>query len=372
MREIRVLHVFHRITYSGAEIMYANAASLFQDEGLQLLALSTAEDVGNFSENFEDEGYQIFHKPLPERITLGSLVSYFRDFLNFLKEEKVDVLHIHKSKYFWIYGLCAWLCGIKIVRTVHNVFKNRKVTWLKGYLERFTARSIFKMKFQSISKSVYNNELSYYKNPTILVHNWFDGKKFFPAVDSGEKTRLRSVLNIPESAFVIVSTGNCSQIKNHGDIIRALKIVDQDMEFIYLHIGTGDHEHEEQDLARLSGLSNRIKFLGHKENVRDYLVMSDVFVMPSLFEGLGNAAVEAMACGVPTVLYNVQGLQDLIKDNDTGYLIEPDHVVLAATILKVYRNRKEACKRAQNALTFVEGSFNMETCVENIIPLYRS
>src|SRR5690606_33415856 len=97
--------------------------------------------------------------------------------------------------------------------------------------------------------------------------------------------------------------------------------------------GKGKTECEEKQLSEDLGINGLVRFEGNKDNVRDYLLASDVFVMPSKFEGLGNSCLEAMACGIPVILYNVVGLRDLISNNDNGFLIEPNPQELANKIV---------------------------------------
>jgi glycosyltransferase involved in cell wall biosynthesis len=369
---MRVLHIFNELKFSGAEIMYANAAPLFQARGVEMLALSTGEKVGDFLPRFKTEAIEVHYMKLP----IGTynpifLIRYFIKVYKFIKTYKIDVIHIHRSKHFWFFSLVGYLSGKRVVRTVHNVFKHRSWTWIKGFLERFTASKIFKVKFQTIGKSVYENELNYYKNDSIVVNNWYDSTKFFPIQDEIEKQRYREILEIPKDSFVIISTGGCSHVKNHHDVIKALAILNKNIECIYLHLGQGHTEEEEHSLARELNVFDKIQFLGNRPNVRDYLIASDVYVMPSQFEGLSIAAIEAMASGIPSVLYNAPGLRDLIVNNDNGFLIEPSYEELAKAVIKLYEDKKLNALMGKNANKYVEQYFSVEKGVEGIMKLYN-
>src|SRR6202000_592162 len=101
----------------------------------------------------------------------------------------------------------------------------------------------------------------------------------------------------------------------------------------YLHLGSGKTEMEEKQLADSLQLTGSVSFAGNKLNVREYIVASDVFVMPSRCEGLSIASIEAMACGIPGILYNSPGLVDMIKNDDNGFLVEPDPANIAGKII---------------------------------------
>ena len=368
---MKILHLFNEIKFSGAEIMYAQAAPLFQKEGCELIAFSTGLSLGDFAPVFEENNISLFHKPIIFKEISFKGFKYYLNLYRFLKEENINVLHIHRSNLI-IAGIVAKLANVRCIKTQHNTFRNRWFTLPYAITWRFILRKVFSVTFQTIGESVYLNELNYYKNPSVKINNWFDEKKFYPAKDSQEKINLRQQLTIPQDAFVIISTGGCSHIKNHHDIIKALALVKNKINVLYLHLGQGVTETEEKQLAQEFGISQNIRFLGNQINVRDYLVAADVYLMTSKFEGLGNAALEAMACKLPCVLYNVAGLRDLIKNDDNGFLIESDYHLLAEKILEVQSNPVCAQTKANDAYAFANKESSINVNVQKIIKLYKN
>lgn len=368
---MKVLHLFNEIKFSGGELMYASAAPFFQSNGITMLAFGTGKSLGDFAPEFEKRDIQVYHRPiaLGNKITLSTF-RFYHQFFQFLKSKKVDVLHIHRND-LYIAAICAWLAGTRTIKTMHSVYKNRKFTYPWGCLQRFLARKLFKVTFHTIGKSVYENELNYYKNPSVCINNWYDSQLFSPA-SSREKIVIREKLGIRHDAFVIVSVGGCSYIKNHFDIIKALHRLKADPNLHYLHLGWGSTEEEEKALASDLGVMDKISFVGNVCNVKDYLKASDVFIMTSKFEGLSIASIEAMACGLPSVLYNSPGLRDLISNDDNGFLIERDYHDLAEKI-KAYRQNRTLIKSKGNAAAaYARKNHSMEENVQKIIALYRN
>lgn len=369
---MKVLHLFNEINFSGAEIMYANAASLFQSKGIQMLAFSTGKNYGNFVEQFEKNNIKTYHKPISSsKIISPSTILYYFRFYKFLKREKITVLHIHRNDLYMV-ALCSKIAGVRTIKTMHNVFKNRRATYFFGYLQRTIARNFLKVVSQSIGKSVYENELFYYKNPTILINNWYDFRRFYKAKDDYERKLGRNKLKIKEGAFVIISIGNCTEIKNHSDIIRALSIVNKKFDCIYLHLGTGACEVSERKIAVEMGLEKSIRFFGNQIDVRDYLIASDIYIMPSKFEGLSISCIEAMACGLPSILYNSPGLRDMITNDDNGFLIEPDYNLLADKIIQFQQNPALIMEKGNNANKHVLLHYFLSKNVDEIIKLYHN
>ena len=352
--------------------MYNNAAPLFMKQQVKLYAFATGRVVGDFEPEFIKQGIKVWHEPLPNYKKPIELIKYIFQTIAFIKNNQIDLIHIHRSNAKWLFSFVAKLAGISCLYTVHNVFKNRKTTWIKAYLERWSARVCFGLQFQSIGQSVYENELYYYRTPTIRINNWFDNGKFYPAVSPEEKELLRQKLGIPKDKFVLISTGGCSVVKNHHAILNAIALLPNKDNIIYLHLGCGATEQEERVLASQLDIADRVFFLGNKVNVRDYLVSSDLYLMTSLFEGLGNAALEAMACGIPSILYNSPGLRDLIQNDDKGLLIEQNIDKLCESIDWMRTHVLQATLKAEKALRAVNDEFSMEKNVNQIIKLYLS
>lgn len=353
--------------------MYANAAPLFHKQGIEMIVLSTGNKMGEFASRFNAVGVKVIHMKLRDRVyNPFFLFRYFKAILNYIDKEKIDVIHIHRAAYFWFFSLAGWIKGKRTIRTVHSVFKHRKLTWIKGYFDRLTARKILGLTFHTIGESVYQNELNYYKNPSVKINNWFDEKKFYPVASDDEKLIMRRMLGLPVDKFIIISCGSCTCGKNHHDTIRALAEIKQEVDGLYLHLGKGQTESEEKELAVSLGVKDKIMFLGNRDNVRDYLIASDVFVMTSKFEGLSGAVLEAMACARPSILYNSPGLRDMIHNNDNGFLVSQHFKEIAEKIMLFVKTPPLLEEMGRNAYKHVSESYSIKKGVEGIVALYKA
>ena len=133
----------------------------------------------------------------------------------------------------------------------------------------------------------------------------------FGRISESERLTARARGGIPSGKKVLVSVGNCSPVKNHEVIVSAVAALGKRWDLLYLHVGVEDTSLSERSSAQELKISDRIQFLGWVRNVREIMVAADVFLMPSKFEGLGNAALEALAIGLPVLLADVPGLRDL-------------------------------------------------------------
>lgn len=368
---MKVLHVFNELKYSGAEIMYADAAEFFKSNGCDLTAMATGENIGEFSFKFQESGYEVIHKRMPPVLDFLKRFSYYFSIILYLKNNKFDLVHIHSSSARWCFALCSWIANIRTVYTFHNVFRSRSLTYPLHFIQRKVIKHIFKCTFHTISNSVYNNELKVYKNKTTKVYNWYANNRFYPA-KKDEKSAIREELEIGRNTLVLISIGGCSPVKRHSDIIKAIPIIlNNCSDCLYLHLGEGQTEDKEKKLVDSLEIAENVRFYGNQKNVRKFLIASDIYLMPSKFEGISITTIEAMACKIPAILYNVPGLKDFNSTGINSILIEEDYKLMASEIMKLHSNTLLKKKLSENAMNLVNDFYNMEKNASKIFNLYK-
>ena len=367
---MKVIHILHELKFSGAEIMYVNAASVFLEKGCDLTVIATSEKLGEFAPYFVQAGYKVIHKPTPPARNYISRFKYYKKFVRFLKDESYNIVHIHSHQLMWGMALCAWLAGVKSVKTFHAIFPTSWYSYFYHIYLRWSVKNIFNCKFQSISDSVYNHELKLYRNKTVKIKNWYADNRYYPA-NIEEKNEIRKELNIPNNTLVFISIGGCDYNKRHHHIVESLKFAHKEIpNILYLHLGIGETEEEEKNLSKDIGISNYIRFYGNQENVRKFLIASDIYVMTSRFEGISITSIEAMACNIPTILYDVPGLRDFNKNGMNSILIQENPITLAEEIINLYLNPEKSEKMIENARIMVNKYYNMKMNASLIYELY--
>ena len=367
---MKVIHILNELKFSGAEIMYVDAAPIFQRKGCELTVMATATELGAYAPYFERAGFQIIHQPMPILKNYFSRIEFYVQVIKLFKKEKFQVVHIHRSNAMWGFALCAWLVNTKSVYTFHSVFPTRFFTYPYHYLLRWSAKTIFKCQFQTISDSVFEHELKLYHNKTTKVYNWYGSNRYFPAIE-GEKDAVRKALNISNETFVLISIGGCSSGKRHSDIIQALPLILKEIpDCLYLHLGKGETESDEMQLVKDLGLESQVRFCDNQTDVRQYLIASDVYLMTSRFEGISLTTIEAMACKIPCVLYDVLGLRDFNREGENSILIPEDCNLLAEKVIAVARKPTEAKEMVIRAKNFVDDKFSIEKNTTQIFELY--
>jgi glycosyltransferase involved in cell wall biosynthesis len=137
-------------------------------------------------------------------------------------------------------------------------------------------------------------------------------------------------------------------------------------------LGKGDTEEEEKKLALSLGVEDKVWFCNNQQNVRNYLIAADIYLMPSRFEGIPITTIEAMACSIPNILYDVPGLRDFNNNGENSILIPEDYKILAEKIIYLQENPLEAAVLAESARSFVNQNFNIKKNVDKIFELYTT
>ncbi|MFA6598866.1 MAG: glycosyltransferase [Ignavibacteriaceae bacterium] len=349
--------------------MLESAGSFFTDKGIELSVLATGPNLGPFAGNLRRKGYKLAHIVLALRMKNIYLM------MRFYFKEKFDAVHIYVEKGSFLHILFARISNphCVIVRSYVDVYLlNGHKRW-RRIIERFMARTILNIVSISIGPSVYECEKERFKNPTEILLDWID-TDFYRPPNLEEKIEIRKKIGLDEKSFVISTVGTCNPKKNHIAILNAVnRLKDKNPDLILLHRGTGpDTEFEIQNAEELS-LKDRVHFVGYIENIRDVYWASDIFVLTSLYEGLGNVTMEAMSCGLPVVLYDVEGTRDLNfeKMNKGGFWVKPNDVELDVPIHLLANDQNMRKKKSVEARTVAEERFDLTQPLSWLVSKYK-
>lgn len=339
---MKILHVLGSLHFSGQEMMMACCHTSMKKEKIRSYIVSTGHKIGPAYKLLKSKGYKIKHIMFNKNKAFRSLIRLlgFFSLLNYLLKNKFDIIHIHTEANFFKISICAILSGHrKIIRTVHNVF-------FPNFILRFRRRLILKfceflkVKYTSTSDIVAKNEFKNYNIKVTPQHIWYDESKFF-FINKSRKKKLRSKFKISVNTLVFLSVGNCSTIKNHNLILKTLSILPKNLDWIYYHVGNEDKDKSERKLAKELNIEKKCKFLGAKHNYTNFAHLSDIFIMPSLVEGLGVATIEASAIGLIPILTKVPGNNEILKKIKGSIGIKKNSLSLKKAILKINRLKQK-------------------------------
>jgi glycosyltransferase involved in cell wall biosynthesis len=361
---VRVLHVLNELRPSGAEEMLRLSAQPWRTRGLQLDILSLGDTPGPFAEALREAGFVIHHQPL------RPVKAFAPAFARLLRVGGFDVVHVHPERANFVVAMMARFLGrARVVRTVHNVFEFSGRLRIERLVQRAVLRTVG-VTHVAVGESVAETERRRFRNPAIVVRNTFDEIRFAPPTpDQRERARARFSLEADELVAVLV--GNCSRVKNHRALFEALELPVAPAVRV-IHVGLEDEPAtDERGMLRRAGLEERVAFLGFVDDVPPLMHAADVFVMPSLYEGLGNAALEALACGLPAVLADVPGLRDLRSHIPDAWWVEPRADAIAEALAEVAA-MAAADRRcwSRHAVSTVRAEFGVQRHVDAYLALY--
>ncbi len=188
------------------------------------------------------------------------------------------------------------------------------------------------------------------------------------------RRRARRQLGLSDDDEVVVSVGRQEYQKGHATLLQALALLaPQRPRLVLLLAGRSGHATDE--IARLAGghpLGTRVQLLGHRDDVPELLAAADLFAFPSVYEGLGGAAIEAMALGLPIVASDLPALREILAPELDAFLVSPgDPGELASAMARCLEDAVLRQALGARGRQVFEERFTLERSVEGMVALYR-
>lgn len=307
-----------------------------------------------------------------ELIYVDTWFKYYRKAKQIIKNEKVQTVLTQEPfgnllAWLVLHGYCIKLVNmmcqdyIKYIKVSHrNIFSKYSLMFLNWLCLKISCR---RTDVIVLSKDLKKKAVGYgSKKITPLPIYGINLKIFYPQRKKMEGTNL-----------VIVA--RLSPEKGHKYLFEALKKINEDNPNWILHvIGGGPLQEDLEELRNDLGLKGKIFFYGYLEHkeVAEYYNSSDLFILPSLEEGLGYVSGEALACGCPVIASNVGGIPDIVIDGKTGLLFEPKDVDdLKDKINYMINNKNDALKMAEAGRQHIIKNYNGEKVMEQFESILR-
>lgn len=287
-----------------------------------------------------------------------------------LRERSIDVMHSHEFATNVYASLLSRVTGIPVITTVHgkNYYGERG---RRRLAYRFVARQSRMVAVSQDLKRFLMQRVAIPSDRIRVVHNGIDLGRY--AVQAENHRSVRNDLGIGPDQRVIGTVGNLFAVKGQVYLLRACQAVARTFpDFVLLVAGEGDQlgalEKEASDL----GIANNVKFLGFREDVPVLLQAMDIFVLPSLSEGLPLSVLEALSLQKPVVATNVGGIPEIVEDGVTGFLVPPKNPdALAKAILQMLQHPRIAADMGQAGRKRVEEDFGLAKMLREYQSLYE-
>jgi len=289
---------------------------------------------------------------------------------NYIKENNIAILHTHCQSPDFYGKISAFLARTPLVfSTIHNVVGYRAIH--ESILKKLTTRYV------AISETVKQYAVSDLGLPSgkiEVIYNAVDFQKYTPiTIDKNAKLQE---LGIPIGRKIVTTVGTCHKRKGHIYLIEAAeRVLERFPDTLFLLVGDTSAEpdltNEIKRRANAKKLRGKFLLMGKRVDVPEILSITDVFVLPSLWEGLPISLLEAMASGIPAVVTNVGSNAEVVTDEVNGFTVPPKNsLLLAERIDELLADRQKADTIGAEGQKTVKESFGMTRFVEKHEQLY--
>lgn len=317
-------------------------------------SVTSQERVDEFKQELIDSGITVHNIRMSRKVfNIKGIIDSYRNVKRLSETENYKIVHCHSP----IGGVIARLAfrktrkkETKVIYTAHgfHFFKGAPLlNWLIYFPLEWICSfftdvliTINKEDYEFAKKRMKAKQVEYVPGIGIDINK-------FQSVDV-DKAEKRRELGIPNDKPLLLSVGELNKNKNHETVIRAIA----DMDVYYIIAGKGVLQEHLQSIITELRLTERVKLLGYCKDIAELNKAADIYVLPSVREGLNVSVMEAMAAGLPCVVSNIRGNSDLISNNQGGFLLAPDDAAGFADKINVLVN--DAAARAKM------GSINKE------------
>jgi glycosyltransferase involved in cell wall biosynthesis len=296
------------------------------------------------------------------------------------REMKPDIVHVQYVSPGLIPILAAKFAGIKrIFATVHQ--PGRPYGWKPKIFIRLASHlcDMFFCNSRSVEESWFGNsqvidpEKIDSKRKHTTIYNGVDIERIGRIGKEVDREKIKDLLGIRDKKVIGV-VGRLREEKGQATLLESVKTVIQELpDAVLVVIGDGPDRQYLEGMAKKLGIDSRVKWLGqkdHDEVLRLYSIM-DMVVVPSLFEGFGLTAAEAMASGKPVVASDVDGLSELIRSGFNGLLVpQGNSQALAKAILELLLNPAKSASMGVRGRKIIEEKFSMARHHSTILAAY--
>jgi len=298
-------------------------------------------------------------------------IKWLFSLIGVMKTRKVDLIHAHEFAMNTYGSIASAVTKVPIITTVHgkNYYHDK---WRRRVAYRFVSKQSTMVAVSADIKRFLIEKVGINHERIVTIRNGIDTKLY--RTDDAVRRSVREELGIDEEQPVIGAVGNLYPVKGHTYLLKAMAIVKEKYPHAMLVIaGRGEILDQLREEARGLGIKQKVVFLGFSEKIPAFLQSLDIFVLPSLSEGLPLSVLEAIAAGKPVIATNVGGISEVLDDGYAELLVPPRNPdALAEKILLLLRNPELASRLRGLGRMKVEKEFSLNSMMEKYQELYRN
>ncbi len=376
-RQVKVTIAIPVLLTGGTEMQTVNLIKALHGEGYSVVVLCYYDYENDMTDYMQKAGAEVVLLKLKREDGLFSLL---KKLIVEFKKHSADIVHVQYIAPGLIAIIAARLAGVKkVIATVHQ--PGRTHGSKNRFLLRFASRlcDLFICVSRSVETSwfgdsaLFDSECYRAGRKHFTIYNAVDNEKIAREAGSENVDRLRDALHLEEKK-VVGYVGRLRSEKGPKFLIDAFaRVIRTIPEAVLLVVGDGpDRQALEQQAEKLS-LETNIIWLGKKSQQEVYQLygLMDVVAIPSLYEGFGLTAAEALAAGVPVVGSNVDGLKEVLDDSESTILVEAgNYFELADSVIEMLNRRPGMTQPGGEGENF-NNRFSVHYFINSILIAYR-
>ncbi len=362
--KLKTLHINTQTTWRGGE-----RQTLFLVEGLQQRgheAILAARPGSPLAERGRAAGIEIFPiRPFHE----ADPVAVWK-LARLLRKRRPDVLHMHAPHAHMLGTLASTfapaVCRVVSRRVEFSIYRRLalglNLIKYKYGVDRYIAVS------EAVRSVLVRDGIA--ADRISVVRSGID-LNAFAEQDGGETRQIRRELDVPDDVPIIASIGSLEPLKGYDVLLLAATRVLRQRRVVFVLIGSGRAEASLRETTLRLGIEGRVKFAGFQRDVLSFLRASDLYVQPSLKEGLGTSILDALCAGIPVIATDVGGIPEVVENRRHGILVPPSSAeALAKAILALLEDPELAAQLSAAGRARILERFSVDRMVDRTIEVY--
>jgi glycosyltransferase involved in cell wall biosynthesis len=351
----RVLFLIPTLERAGAETLLVNLVLYLSRAPAWEPEVCTLQAGYPYEKDLMNRGIALYSLNFRHRYD----VSQFGKLQSFLRSRDYDIIHTHLFPANFLAALNHKINKAKYVVTEHSVWNKRRSFSLLKYLDKMIYWRFDKI--VSVSNAVQMELLNWIpevKNKSTVIYN---------------AVRILPIIEISQKKIDVLCVANLNRYAKGIDVLlRAVKFAEESINRVCI-AGSGHLKEMFQEMTNNMGLRGKVRFLGTVNNVRELMQQSKLFVLPSRWEGLPMALLEAMEACMPIVATSVGGIPEAITDHENGILVPPENPrELAVALVSLLQSPEHARSLGMNARQTAVSQFSIEAHTYSHMRLYET
>jgi glycosyltransferase involved in cell wall biosynthesis len=204
-------------------------------------------------------------------------------------------------------------------------------------------------------------------NKTLRIYKGYDPAWLKDVIPADRKKT-----GIPENAFVVCCVANVRKIKGVEYLVRSADYLPENLPVWFLLVGKGSDSGKMKKIIGKTKYFDKFITIGYSKDPLSYTSLCDIYIQPSISEGLGRSVIEAMCLSKPVIVTNRGGAKELVKEGINGYVVRVKSApAIAVTIMKCYENRETLSSIGEKARERILNDFNPQTTIDMTYNLYK-